>query len=166
MIVYEFKVKAKAAQYRAIDQGKSTSQFVQNKYWRYGMDNQGVGRYDLNKYCAVLGAVLGAVLVSQLDFADKLNSKVTIAIPVHNRSQNCSDCGKKVKKLLSTRTHVCRHCGFVKDRDVNPAINIRKLALSTVGIRLLTLGESCQMQAIGAILSSNGESLKQEFSHF
>ena len=59
--------------------------------------------------------------------------KVTIAVPPHNTSQNCSSCGKKVKKSLSTRTHVCPHCGFVEDRDVNAAINILKLALCTVG---------------------------------
>jgi putative transposase len=59
--------------------------------------------------------------------------KVTIAVPPYNTSQNCSSCGKKVKKSLSTRTHVCPHCGFIEDRDVNAAINILKLALSTAG---------------------------------
>ena len=59
--------------------------------------------------------------------------KVTIAVPPYNTSQNCSKCGKKVKKSLSTRTHVCPHCRFVEDRDVNAAMNILKLALSTVG---------------------------------
>ncbi|MEA5574034.1 transposase, partial [Calothrix sp. UHCC 0171] len=47
-------------------------------------------------------------------------------------SQKCSNCGAVVKKSLSTRTHVCE-CGFVLDRDWNAAINILKLALSTVG---------------------------------
>jgi putative transposase len=59
--------------------------------------------------------------------------KVTIAVPPYNTSQNCSRCGGKVKKSLSTRTHVCPHCGLIEDRDVNAAINILKLALSTVG---------------------------------
>jgi putative transposase len=59
--------------------------------------------------------------------------KVTIAVPPHNTSQNCSNCDKKVKKSLSTRTHICPHCGLVEDRDVNAAINILKRALSTVG---------------------------------
>jgi putative transposase len=59
--------------------------------------------------------------------------KVTIAVPPYNTSQNCSSCGKKVKKSLSTRTHVCPHCGFIEDRDVNAAINILKLALCTAG---------------------------------
>jgi putative transposase len=59
--------------------------------------------------------------------------KATIAVPPHNTSQNCFHCGHIVKKSLSTRTHVCPHCGFVEDRDINAAKNILKLALCTVG---------------------------------
>ncbi len=52
--------------------------------------------------------------------------------------QDCSNCGEKVQKTLSTRTHSCSHCNHVQDRDWNAAINILKkalefLALSTVG---------------------------------
>ncbi len=56
MIVYEFKVKGKEKQYHAIDDAIRTSQFIQNKCLRYWMDNKNIGRYDLNKYCAVLAA--------------------------------------------------------------------------------------------------------------
>jgi putative transposase len=66
MIVYEFKVKGKQKQYQAIDEAIRTSQFIQNKCLRYWMDNKDVGRYDLNKYCAVLAA--------EFPFADELNS--------------------------------------------------------------------------------------------
>lgn len=66
MIIFEFKIKAKDAQYRAIDEAIRTSQFVQNKCLRYWMDNEKVGKYDLNKYCAVLAA--------EFSFADELNS--------------------------------------------------------------------------------------------
>ena len=68
-----------------------------------------------------------------LEYFGSKYGKVTVAVPPHNTSQNCSNCGEKVKKSLSTRTHVCPHCGFVEDRDVNAAINILKKALSTVG---------------------------------
>ena len=88
--------------------------------------------------------------------------KVTIAVPPHNTSQNCSHCGKKVKKSLSTRTHVCPHCGFIEDRDINAAINILKLALSTVGHTGTYAWGDLPSWAIGAILSFNGESVNQE----
>ncbi|MEB3283060.1 MAG: transposase [Lyngbya sp.] len=58
--------------------------------------------------------------------------KLTIPVAPHNTSADCSNCGKKVTKSLSTRTHVCS-CGYVADRDHNAARNILKKALSTVG---------------------------------
>ncbi len=68
--------------------------------------------------------------------------KVTIAVPPHHTSQNCSNCGEKVQKSLSTRTHICPHCNYVEDRDINAAKNILQLGLSTVGhTGTHTLGE-------------------------
>ena len=58
--------------------------------------------------------------------------RLTVAVPAAYTSQNCSSCGKCVKKSLSTRTHACI-CGCVLDRDYNAALNILKLALSTTG---------------------------------
>jgi len=58
--------------------------------------------------------------------------KITIAVNPAYTSQECSSCGEIVKKSLSMRTHACQ-CGFVLDRDWNAAINILKIALSTVG---------------------------------
>jgi len=57
MIVFEFKIKAKPAQYAAIDEAIRTSQFVRNKCLRYWMDNQGIDKYALNKYCRVLAGL-------------------------------------------------------------------------------------------------------------
>jgi len=59
--------------------------------------------------------------------------KVTVAVPPHHTSQNCSNCGEKVQKSLSTRTHICPHCNYVQDRDINAAINILQKGLSTQG---------------------------------
>ena len=64
-------------------------------------------------------------------FAQKFG-KVTVAVPPHYTSQECSSCGRIVKKSLSTRTHTCK-CGCQLDRDANAAINILKKGLSTVG---------------------------------
>lgn len=68
--------------------------------------------------------------------------KVTVAVSPYNTSQNCSNCGEKVIKSLSTKTHVCPHCNYVEDRDINAAINILQRGLSTVGhTGSLKLGE-------------------------
>jgi putative transposase len=68
-----------------------------------------------------------------LDYFGYKYEKVTIAVAPHNTSQNCSDCGDKVQKSLSTRTHLCPYCNYVEDRDINAAINILQKGLSTVG---------------------------------
>jgi putative transposase len=68
-----------------------------------------------------------------LDYFGYKYGKITIAVAPHNTSQNCSNCGEKVQKSLSTRTHVCPDCGFIEDRDINAAINILQKGLSTVG---------------------------------
>jgi len=44
--------------------------------------------------------------------------KVTVAVPAHYTSQECSNCGQVVKKTLSERTHICSHCGYLAARDV------------------------------------------------
>ncbi|GFE69623.1 RNA-guided endonuclease TnpB family protein [Chroococcus sp. FPU101] len=67
MLVVEFKVRAKKEQYAAIDEAIRTAQFIQNKCLRYWMDNEKVGRYDLNKYCRVLA--------HEFSFAEQLNSQ-------------------------------------------------------------------------------------------
>ncbi|PPT10549.1 Mobile element protein [Geitlerinema sp. FC II] len=90
-------------------------------------------------------------------FADKYG-KIAIAVPPHNTSQNCSSCGEKVQKSLSTRTHICPHCGFVADRDTNAAINILKLGLSRVGRTRIHASGEIPSWLVGEILSANGDS--------
>ena len=70
---------------------------------------------------------------SWLEYFGKVFGVVTVAVPPHYTSQNCSKYGKVVKKSLSQRTHKCPYCGHVQDRDSNAAINILELGLRTVG---------------------------------
>lgn len=59
-----------------------------------------------------------------------------IAVPPQYSSQDCSGCGERVQKTLSTRTHICPTCGLVLDRDENAAINLLAKALDgTLGHR-------------------------------
>jgi len=69
----------------------------------------------------------------RVEYFGKVFGVVTIAVPPHYTSQNCFNCGKVIKKTISTRTHTCPHCGYVADRDWNAARNILKKALSTAG---------------------------------
>jgi putative transposase len=68
-----------------------------------------------------------------LEYLGRKYGKVTVAVPPHYTSQDCSNCGETVKKSLSVRTHVCPHCGFEADRDHNAAMNILQKGLRTVG---------------------------------
>ena len=54
----------------------------------------------------------------------KIHSIVVIAVPPHNTTIDCSNCGQKVHKTLSTRTHQCPKCQTVLCRDQNAARNI------------------------------------------
>lgn len=52
-----------------------------------------------------------------------------IAVNPNGTSQNCSNCGHRVKKELSDRWHSCPNCGLECDRDHNAAINIKNRAM-------------------------------------
>ncbi len=87
--------------------------------------------------------------------------KITIAVPPQYTSQDCPACGKRVKKSLSTRTHVCP-CGYIEDRDIAASINILKKGLNTVGHTGIYAWGETPSWAVGATLSSNGDSMNQE----
>lgn len=89
-----------------------------------------------------------------IEYFGKVFGVVTIAVPPHYTSQNCSSCGEIVKKTLSTRTHQCPHCGYVADRDENAARNILQIGLATAG----HVGSSLRLRSVsGAELNVSGE---------
>jgi len=59
-----------------------------------------------------------------LQYFAKIHGTIVIAVPPHNTTVDCSVCGAKVYKALSTRTHQCRQCKTVLCRDLNAARNI------------------------------------------
>ncbi len=78
-----------------------------------------------------------------IEYYSKVYGKATVAVPPHYTTQDCFTCGTLVKKALSTRTHICSHCGTVLDRDHNAALNILAIGLNTVGhTEISTLGKS------------------------
>ena len=68
-----------------------------------------------------------------LNYFAKIYRIVCVAVPPHFTTQDCSVCGTRVQKLLSTRTHQCPNCKTVLDRDHNAAINVLKKGLKYLG---------------------------------
>ncbi|MDJ0902563.1 MAG: transposase [Xenococcus sp. MO_188.B8] len=87
--------------------------------------------------------------------------KITVAVPPHYTSQDCPACGERIKKSLSTRTHICQ-CGYGSDRDLAASINILKKGLNTVGHTGIYAWGETPSWAVGNSLPSNGDSLNQE----
>jgi predicted RNA-binding Zn-ribbon protein involved in translation (DUF1610 family) len=84
-----------------------------------------------------------------VEYFGKVFGVATVAVPPYYTSQNCSHCGEVVKKSLSTRTHICPHCGHVQDRDHNAAINIRQKGLKYGGThRNQSLGRERPLSAV------------------
>ena len=75
--------------------------------------------------------------IAWVKYYGQVFGKVVVAVPPHYTSQECSGCGERVQKTLSTRTHQCASCGLVLDRDHNAALNI----LSR-GLELLSQSEN------------------------
>jgi putative transposase len=67
MLVYEYKVAGSKQQYAAIDAAIRVVQFIRNKCLRLWMDGHGIGKNDLQCYCAVLARAY--------PFATRLNSQ-------------------------------------------------------------------------------------------
>jgi putative transposase len=54
-------------------------------------------------------------------------SKLVVVDRWFPSSKTCSNCGTKKQALfLSQRVFECGHCGFVIDRDLNAAINLKR----------------------------------------
>lgn len=75
-------------------------------------------------------------------------------------SKTCSTCGHKLDDLsLSVRKWTCPECGSVHDRDVNAAMNLKNLAVSST---VSACGE--EGSGLGRKLKTKPASLKQESS--
>ena len=80
------------------------------------------------------------MLRNMLAYKAESAGRQLIAINPRYTSQQCSKCGEYVQKALSVRTHICPHCGYVANRDVNAACNILRRGLGEA------VGECLQWQ--------------------
>jgi len=69
----------------------------------------------------------------QLEYkAAMRGSVVAVADRWYASSKTCSDCGHKLDDLpLAVREWTCPACGVVHDRDVNAAVNLKNMAVSS-----------------------------------
>jgi putative transposase len=72
--------------------------------------------------------------IQWIDYYGKVWDKAVVSVPPQYTTQDCSNCGHRVPKTLSTRTHSCPNCGLDMDRDQNAALNILKKGLSILGM--------------------------------
>lgn len=75
-----------------------------------------------------------------LQYFAKIHSIIVIAVPPYNTTVDCSSCGTKIHKTLSTRTHQCPKCGTILDRDWNAAKNILAKGLKLLAQYLNSTG--------------------------
>ncbi|NJO77181.1 MAG: transposase [Cyanobacteria bacterium RM1_2_2] len=75
-----------------------------------------------------------SVFIDWVKYYAQIFGKVQQPVPPQNTTIDCFDCKQPVQKSLSTRTHVCPHCGSVRCKDENAAWNILEKGLRLVGI--------------------------------
>ena len=93
---------------------------------------------------SIMDASWGAFLNILTAKAESAGHEVIRVNPRYT-SQKCSRCGERIQKSLSVRTHICPHCGYVEDRDVNAAKNILKSARPGHGLQALTYTDGCSV---------------------
>ena len=81
------------------------------------------------------------MFVNWVEYFARLHKIVAVAVPPQYTSQDCSECGHRVQKTLSTRTHECSECGTSLHRDHNAARNILVKGLEVLGVEKSTGGQ-------------------------
>jgi len=126
------RLYAKMANIRADDSHKLTTELTQN-YSLIGIEDLNVkGMMSNHKLARSVADMSFFEFRRQLEYkSETTNSKIIIADRWFASSKTCSNCGEKKSELaLSERTYHCEVCGFVCDRDINAAINLKNYAIN------------------------------------
>ena len=63
-------------------------------------------------------------LISKIETKCQDTDREFVKVSANYTTVDCSNCGAKIKKALSQRTHRCTECGYEDGRDSNAAKNI------------------------------------------
>jgi transposase len=140
MLVLEYKIKAKPAQYRAIDEAIRTVQFIRNKCLRYWIDTPretSLNRFDFSKYSTELRNEFGIVYKS-----------------LSTRTHSCQ-CGCVLHRDTNAAINILHKA---KSRGGHPRSNANGVETSTlVGANLLEQVSTVKLES--SLLSSRGVSI-------
>jgi putative transposase len=99
-----------------------------------------------------------------LDYFGKVWDKAVISVSPHFTSADCSNCGFRVKKSLSTRTHKCPKCQTEICRDTNAALNILKKGMSILGAEYNSTEGHSETASFEETLGETSTSVNEETS--
>jgi transposase/predicted site-specific integrase-resolvase len=92
-----------------------------------------------------------------LAFTAACAGKRAEAVPPAYTTQECSGCGARVPRSLSTRTHVCPACGLILNRDENAARNIQWRGQRLRGVPALAGRMNREPAALKGVRSVRGD---------
>ncbi|GAB1386982.1 RNA-guided endonuclease TnpB family protein [Melaminivora sp.] len=104
------------------------------RFHTIGIENLNVKGMVKNRHLARSIADMGFFeLRRQLEYkAAMRGGQIVVADRFYPSSKTCSDCGHKREELpLAVREWTCPVCGSIHDRDVNAAINLKNMAVSS-----------------------------------
>lgn len=104
------------------------------RFHTIGIEDLNVRGMARNRHLARSIADMGFFeLRRQLEYkAAMRGGRVVVVERFYPSSKTCSDCGHKLGELpLSVREWTCPGCGVLHDRDVNAAINLKNMAVSS-----------------------------------
>ena len=91
----------------------SIRNMVRDRKYSYGISDAGWGQF------------IGMVVYK----AEEAGKRIVFVDP-RGTTQRCSQCQTVVPKGIQDRWHCCPHCGFQADRDLNSALEIKRLGRS------------------------------------
>ena len=114
-----------------LDFWHKTTHSLVNSYSLIALEDLNLKFMTNNHHLALSAHDAGLGMFQQLlSYKAEEAGRVLIEVNPKDTSKTCSQCYKRVPKLLQERIHDCPYCGLVLDRDYNSALNILRLGAS------------------------------------